>query len=58
MESNETRNTQSDQPTGVQRDRDTPLPQKPSFLYFTSVGLGVLVIILLATSAYYGIIRF
>ena len=42
-------------PTGVQHNSETPLPQKPSFLFFLSTSVGVLVIILLAVSAYHGL---
>jgi hypothetical protein len=45
------------EPTGVQHDRETPIPQKPSFLFITSISLGVLLIIVLAASSYYGIGR-
>lgn len=45
------------EPTGVQHDRETPIPQKPSFLFLVSVSLGVLLILLLAYSSYQGIAR-
>jgi hypothetical protein len=45
------------EPTGIQHDSETPIPQKPSFLFITSISLGVLLIILLAVSSYYGISR-
>lgn len=46
------------QPTGVQYDSETPLPKKPSVLFLAATSIGVLTIILLAASAYYGIVRF
>jgi hypothetical protein len=56
MESEKTTfNPEAPQPTGVQHDSETPLPKKPSFLYLVSTTIGVLLIILLATSAYHGI---
>jgi hypothetical protein len=45
------------QPTGVQHDSEEPLPKKPSFLFLVSVTIGVLTIILVSASAYYGIAR-
>lgn len=45
------------EPTGVQHDSETPIPQKPSFLFLASVSLGVLLILLLAYSSYQGIAR-
>lgn len=43
------------EPTGVQRDSETPMPKKPSFLFLVSTSVGILVIIILAASAYYGV---
>lgn len=43
--------------TPVQRDSETPVPQKPSFLFIVSTSLGILVILIAAASAYYGIIQ-
>lgn len=42
---------------GVQRDSETPLAKKPSTLYIVSISLGVLTLILVAVSAYYGMAR-
>lgn len=55
MKPEESSNPNASQPTGVQRDSETPLPKKPSFLYLVSTTIGVLAIILLAVSAYHGI---
>ena len=40
--------------SGVQRDSETPLPKKPSLLFLISTSLGVITLIVLAASAYYG----
>lgn len=45
------------EPTGVQSDRETPFSKKPSFLFLVSTSLGILLILLLAVSAYQGIAR-
>jgi hypothetical protein len=42
---------------GVQRDSETPLPQKPSFLFLVATSVGVLVILLLIFGSYYGVAR-
>lgn len=39
---------------GVQRDSETPLPKKPSLLFLISISLGVITLIGVAASAYYG----
>ena len=41
-------------PKGVQHDSETPLRKKPSLLFIVSTSIGVLVILLLTFSAYYG----
>jgi hypothetical protein len=43
------------EPTGVQRDSETPTPKKPSVLFLLSTSIGVLLIILLSISIYSGI---
>jgi len=48
----------SQEQTPVLQDSEQPLPKKPSFLFLVSTSIGVLTIISLAVSAYYGIIRF
>jgi hypothetical protein len=40
---------------GVQHDSETPVPKKPSLLFIISVSLGVLTLILVSASAYYGV---
>lgn len=40
---------------GVQHDSETPLPKKPSVLFIVSTSIGVITLILLTVSAYYGI---
>lgn len=42
---------------GVQRDSETPLPKKPSFLFLVSTSIGILVILLLVMGSYYGVAR-
>jgi hypothetical protein len=55
MKSKESFDHNAPQPTGVQHDSETPLPQKPSFLFIVSTSIGVITIILLTVSAYHGI---
>jgi hypothetical protein len=43
------------EPTGVQKDSETPTPKKPSVLFLVSTSIGVLLIILLVSSAYFGV---
>lgn len=43
--------------TNANNSETNPI-QKPAFQYVTSVSIGVLLIIVLAASAYYGIFRF
>lgn len=57
MKTEETTNPHQSESTPVQHDSETPLPQKPSFLFIVSTSLGVLTILILAASAYYGIAR-
>ena len=45
------------EPKGVQRDSETPLPQKPSFLFFLTTGLVVLTMIVVTYGAYRGIVH-
>lgn len=47
--------SQAGTPSGVQRDSETPLPKKPSFLFILSTSIGVITLILLSISAYHGI---
>lgn len=42
------------QPAGVQRDSETPVPQKPSVLFILSTSAGVLTLIYVAYSLYHG----
>lgn len=42
---------------GVQHDDETPLPKKPSLLFIISTSVGVLTLILVAASAFYGLAR-
>lgn len=51
-------NARTEGPPGVERDRDQPLTNKPSFLFIVSTSIGILTILLIAANAYYGIIRF
>jgi hypothetical protein len=44
------------QPTGVQRDSETPVPKKPSVLFIVSTSIGVLTILLLVFNAYHSIV--
>lgn len=55
MKSDQNLNPQTLEPTGVQHDSETPLPQKPSVLFLASTTIGVLGIILLALSIYNGL---
>jgi hypothetical protein len=55
MKPEETFDPNAPQPTDVQRDSETPLAKKPSFLFIISTTIGVPTIILLAVSAYHGI---
>jgi hypothetical protein len=57
MDSESKVTSKSSEPAGVQRDSETPLPKKPSLLFIVSTSLGVLIIILLAFSAYHGVAR-
>lgn len=43
------------EPIGVQRDSETPLLKKPSFLFLVTTSLGILIILLLSVSAYHGV---
>lgn len=43
------------QPEGVQKDGETPVPQKPSFLFLVSTVIGVATIIIVSISAYQGL---
>ncbi|HEY9736504.1 MAG TPA: hypothetical protein V6D06_09480 [Trichocoleus sp.] len=43
------------EPTGVQRDSETPVPKKPSVLFLLSTSIGVLVIVLLSFVIYNGL---
>lgn len=44
-------------PAGVLHDNEQPLAKKPSFLFLVSTSIGVLTILSIVISAYYGIIR-
>jgi hypothetical protein len=55
MKSEERTTLQTAEPTGVQKDSATPIPQKPSFLFLGATAIGVITIIVLAVSAYHGI---
>ncbi len=55
MKSEERTTLKNAQPTGVQKDSETPVPQKPSFLFLGATAIGVITIIVLAVSAYHGI---
>lgn len=55
MKSEERTTLKTTQPTGVQKDSETPMPQKPSFLFLGATAIGVITIIVLAVSAYHGI---
>jgi hypothetical protein len=56
MKTQDTPDQNQRQPQGVQRDSETPVPQKPSFLFIASVSIGVLLIILVAASSYFGLV--
>ncbi len=43
------------QPTGVQRDSETPIPQKPSFLFITSALLVITILVLVISRGYFGL---
>jgi|GEM_PF-5087740 hypothetical protein len=45
------------QPAGVLHDSEQPVSKKPSFLFLVSTSIGVLTILAIVISAYYGIIR-
>ncbi len=55
MQSEERTNIKTAEPAGVQKDSQTPIPQKPSFLFLGATAIGVITIIVLAVSAYHGI---
>jgi hypothetical protein len=55
MQSEERANLKTAEPTGVQKDSETPIPQKPSFLFLGATAIGVITILVVAASAYYGI---
>ncbi len=55
MQSEERANLKTAEPTGVQKDSETPVPQKPSVLFLGATAIGVVTIIVLAISAYHGI---
>lgn len=55
MKSEERANLQTTEPTGVQKNSETPIPQKPSFLFLGATAIGVITLIVLAVSAYHGI---
>jgi len=57
MKSDKSLDPKTLEPKGVQSDRTTPIPRKPSFLFLVSTSLGVLLILLLAYSAYQGMAR-
>ena len=56
MKTEETTNFNKSGQAPVQRDSETPVPQKPSVLYIGSIVLGVITIITLAASAYHGVV--
>jgi len=55
MQSEEKANLKTAEPTGVQKDSETPLLQKPSVLFLGDTAVGVITIIVLAVRAYHGI---
>ena len=55
MKTEEGKIIDSGQPTGVQHDAETPIPQKPSFLFITSALLVVAVLVLVIARGYYGL---
>ncbi|WP_179228624.1 hypothetical protein [Leptolyngbya ohadii] len=44
-------------PAGVLHDSEQPVSKKPSVLFLVSTSIGVLTILALVISAYYGIVR-
>ncbi|WP_190483185.1 hypothetical protein [Pseudanabaena sp. FACHB-2040] len=55
MKSDQNIDPQTLEPTGVQRDSETPTPKKPSVLFLLSTSIGILLIVLLSFSIYNGI---
>ncbi len=55
MKTDEGKYVDPGQPAGVQHDSETPVPQKPSFLFTTAALLVIVTLVFVIVRGYYGL---